>query len=202
MPDGWGGTRDQWFALRVRPRSEKLVATMARNKGFEEFLPLYACRRRWTDRIKSVELPLFPGYVFCRLVPEYRLPLLTIPGVMHFVGLGRTPVPIDDSEIAAIQSAVQSGLRTAPWPFVAVGERVRLEDGPLAGLEGIVIKVRNEHRLVVSLSLLKRSVTVEIERDWVKPLGAGVLPPRNTLAMPQPGGAFNMPGLQEIDRRI
>jgi transcription antitermination factor NusG len=80
-----------WFALRVKSRFEKLVTSMARNKGFEEFLPLYQSRRRWSDRLKSVELPLFPGYVFCKLHPEHRLPLLTIPGVLHFVGIGKSP---------------------------------------------------------------------------------------------------------------
>ena len=160
----------QWFALRVKSRYEKVVATMAQNKGFEEFLPLYQCRHRWSDRTKSVELPLFPGYVFCRVNPEYRLPILTIPGVLHFVGLGRIPVPIDDAEVAAIQTAVRAGLGVEPWPFLDVGQRVRLEEGPLAGLEGILVEMRKQHRIVVSVTLLKRSVGVEIEADWVRPL--------------------------------
>ena len=160
----------QWFALRVKSRYEKLAATMAHNKGFEEFLPLYKCRRRWSDRFKSVDLPLFPGYLFCRMNPEYRLPILTIPGVLHLVGLGRMPVPIDDAEVAAIQTAVRSGLGVEPWPFLDVGQRVRLEDGPLAGLEGILVERRKQHRIVVSVTLLKRSVGVEIEADWVRPL--------------------------------
>jgi transcription antitermination factor NusG len=182
--------RTQWFALRVKPRSEKAVATMAHNKGFEEFVPLYECRRRWTDRIKSVHLPLFPGYVFCRLNAEHRLPLLTIPGVLHFVGVGKIPAPIEASEIATIQSAVQSGLGTAPWPFLALGQWVRLDGGPLAGLEGILIKINNQHRLVVSLSLLRRSVAVEIEREWVTPLDRGgrhVELPANKVLSPVSG---------------
>jgi transcription antitermination factor NusG len=161
---------NRWYALRVRPRSERMVAQMAHNKGFEEFLPVYESRRRWTDRVKSIELPLFPGYVFCRLNPEYRLPLLTIPGVLHFVSTGKVLAPIEDSEIAVIQTAVRSGLGAAPWPFLQVGQRIRVEYGPLAGLEGFLVNFRNQHRLVVSLSLLMRSVAVEIERDWVRPL--------------------------------
>jgi len=160
----------RWFALRVKSRREKIVATVARNKGFEEFLPLYQCRRRWSDRFKSVALPLFPGYVFCRLNAEYRLPLLTIPGVVHFVGIGNIPVPIDDAEIASIQTAIHSKLWTEPWPFLEVGQRVRLAHGPLAGLEGLLVEVRKQHRLVVSVALLKRSVAVEIDRDWIEPL--------------------------------
>jgi transcription antitermination factor NusG len=161
-----------WFALRVKSRSEKLVSTIARNKGFEEFLPLYQSRRRWSDRFKSVELPLFPGYVFCRLNPEFRLPVLTIPGVMGFVGVGKVPAPIDDAEIAGIQAAMSAGLVAEPYPFLEVGQRVRLAEGPLAGLEGFLVDVRKQQRLAVSVSLLKRSVAVEIDRHWVRPLDA------------------------------
>jgi len=181
---------EQWFALRVKSRCEKMVSSMARNKGFEEFLPLYESRQRWSDRSKSVEFPLFPGYVFCRLNAQHRLPLLTIPGVLHFVGIGRTPVPIDDEEIIAIQSAVKSGLSAEPWPFLEAGQRVRLEDGPLAGLEGFLVEVRKQYRVVVSVALLQRSVAVEIDRQWVTPLDTArrpmAIPVRHTLvASPQ-----------------
>jgi len=161
---------ERWFALSVKSRCEKIVSTIARNKGFEEFLPLYKRRQRWSDRMKSVEFPLFPGYVFCRLDPLHRLPLLTIPGVLQFVGIGKTPVAIDDEEIGAIQSALSSGLSTEPWPYLEVGQRVRLEDGPLAGVEGLLVEVRKRCRVVVSVTLLKRSVAVEIDREWVAPL--------------------------------
>jgi transcription antitermination factor NusG len=157
-----------WFALRVKSRSEERVSSMIRNKGFEEFLPCYQSRRRWSDRVKSTESPLFPGYVFCRLDPRNRLPLLTIPGVLHFVGIGHTPVPIDEHEIAAIQAAVQSGLTAEPWPYVEVGQKIRLEEGPLAGLEGICVGHSKEQRLVVSVTLLRRSVAVTVEREWVQ----------------------------------
>ena len=168
---GYDFRSDRWFAVRVKSRAEKLVATMARNKGFEEFLPVYRSRRQWSDRMKSVETPLFPGYVFCRLAPERRLPLLTIPGVLHFVGIGKVPAPIEEAEIAAIRTAIESGLSAEPWPFLEVGQRVRLEGGPLEGLEGILIEARKQQRLVVSVTLLKRSVAVAIERHWVRPLG-------------------------------
>jgi transcription antitermination factor NusG len=159
-----------WFAVRVKSRYEKTVATIAHNKGFEEFLPLYRNRRRWSDRVKSVELPLFPGYVFCRLDPQYRLPLLTIPGVLHFVGIGKTPIPIEESEIAAIQAAVQSGLYLEPWDYLEVGQRVLLQEGPLAGMDGIFVGTSRQERIVVSVALLKRSVAVAIERHWAIPL--------------------------------
>jgi transcription antitermination factor NusG len=162
----------RWFALRVRTGAEKIVANCVRGKGFEEFLPLYRRRRRWSDRMKNVESPLFPGYLFCRLNPLRRLPLLTVPGVMHVVGIGKIPAPIHDHEIAAIQAAMRSGLLIEPHYFLQVGERVRLDDGPLAGLEGVLVKVRGQHRIVVSVTLLQRSVSVEIDRNWVAPVDA------------------------------
>lgn len=164
---------DQWFALRVKSRAEKIVALMARNKGFDEFLPVYQARRRWSDRVKSVELPLFPGYVFCRLNPHHRLALLTIPGVLHLVGIGKVPVAIDDAEMIALQSAVGSGLATEPWPYLEVGQRVRLEEGPLVGIEGILVGTSKQQRVLVSVTLLKRSVAVAIERRWVMPIDGG-----------------------------
>jgi transcription antitermination factor NusG len=160
----------KWFAVRVKPQAERVVATVARYKGFDEFVPLYKARRRWSDRFKWIDLPLFPGYVFCRLKGESRLPILTIPGVLHFVGVGKVPVPIDDAEVAALQTAIQSGLWAEPWPFLDVGQRVRIEEGPLTGVEGLLIEVRKKQRVVVSVSLLKRSVAVEIERHWARPL--------------------------------
>ena len=163
---------DRWFAIRVKSRAENMVAMMMHNKGFEEFSPLYQCRRRWSDRFKSLEIPLFPGYVFCRLNPEHRLPILIIPGVLHFVGIGKVPVPIDEGEIAAIQAATRAGLSAEPWPFLQVGQRVRLEEGPLAGVEGFLSEIRKQHRLIVSVTLLQRSVAVEIQREWVRPLDA------------------------------
>lgn len=154
----------QWFALRVKSRFEKAVALAARNKGFEEFLPVYQS----PDRPKSVDVPLFPGYVFCRLESEHRFPLLTIPGVLHLVGFGKVPVPIDEGEIAAIQTAMRSRLPVQPWPFLNDGERIRLESGPLGGIEGFLIQGQNQDRLVVNLPILRRAIAVEIERGWLE----------------------------------
>jgi transcription antitermination factor NusG len=159
-----------WYALRVRSRFENTVATHLRGRGYESLLPLYKCRCRWSDRFKEIELPLFPGYVFCQFNPLNRLPILSIPGVVHVVGVGRTPVPVDESEIAAIQAAVKSGLPGLPWPFLQVGQRVRIEYGPLCGLEGILLDFRGRQRLVISVTLLQRSVAVQIDGAWVRPM--------------------------------
>lgn len=163
-------THLSWFALQVRSRYEKLVSSALEYKGYQEFLPVYAARRRWSDRIKEVELPLFQGYVFCRLDPGDRLPILTIPGVIGLVGLGKTPAPVDDTEITALQAIVESGLSRLPWPFLRAGQKIRIDHGPLRDLEGILLQIKGSHRLVVSVSLLQRSVAVEIDRDWVIPI--------------------------------
>jgi transcription antitermination factor NusG len=163
-------SQQPWFAVRVKSNREKIVASIAQSKEFNVLLPIYHCRRRWSDRFMSVQLPLFPGYVFCQLNPANRMPILTIPGVLHFVGVGKIPMPIDDLEIGAIQTAVRSGLWAEPWPFLEVGQRVRLDHGPLAGVEGFLVEAHKKNRIVVSVTILQRSVAVEIERDWVTPL--------------------------------
>lgn len=162
------GTR--WFALRVKPRWEKTAARVLQGKGFEEFLPTHKSKRRWSDRIKEVELPLFPGYLFCRMDPRERLPVLTTPGVLEIVGFGKKPAPVDDHEIAAIQSVVNLGFGVTPWPYLRTGNRVEIVCGPLKGLEGIFLEWKQPQRLVVSVTLLQRSVAVEIDPDWVIPL--------------------------------
>ena len=156
-----------WFALQTRSRYEHFVAAMLSDKGYEPFLPVYTCRRRWSDRIKEFELPLFPGYLFCRFDPSNRLPILTTPGVIQVVGVGKKPVPVDDSEITAIQILMGSGLPGRPWAFLQVGQRVRIERGPLTGVEGILTGFRGRYRLVLSVTLLQRSVAVEAEGAWI-----------------------------------
>ncbi|MBZ5676644.1 MAG: hypothetical protein LAP61_20590 [Acidobacteriia bacterium] len=157
----------QWFALRVKSRFEKAVAEAARLKGFEDFLPVYKTRHEWSDRSKVLELPLFPGYVFCRLEAEECFRLLTIPGVMHVVSMCKSPVPVDESEIAAVQSALRSRMPLEPWPFVEAGKRVRLrvEQG---SLEGFLIQGEDEQRIAMNLSALKKAVAVGIEPQWIQ----------------------------------
>jgi transcription antitermination factor NusG len=160
-----------WFALQVRSRYENIVTAHLGGKGHEWFLPLYKCRRRWSDRFKEIEQPLFPGYLFCRLNPLNRLPILTIPGVVLIVGTAKTPIPVDETEIASIQATIKSGLPSEPWRFLKIGQKVRMKYGPLCGLEGILLDFRGRHRLVLSVTLLQRSIAVQVEDDWVMPLG-------------------------------
>jgi transcriptional antiterminator NusG len=163
-----------WFALRVRPRWEKPVAESLRSKGYEEFLPVHKERRRWSDRMVTVHAPLFPGYVFCRFDVQQRLPILTTPGVLFVVSAGRVPQPVDDAEIEALQVLVRSQLHLEPWPFLEVGQRIRILGGPLAGAEGILLSVKKQDRLVVSVTLLQRSVSVEIPNTCAWPVSPGV----------------------------
>jgi transcription antitermination factor NusG len=159
-----------WYALHVRPRYEKQISQNLKQKGFEEFLPLYSSRRKWSDRYKVVEMPLFPGYLFCRIDRNIRMPVLVIPGVIRIVGFGDELTPVSEEEVSAIRSIVKSGYPAEPWPFLKVGQRVRIVEGALEGLEGILIKSKAGSRLVVSVDLLQRSVAVEIDAAWVKPL--------------------------------
>jgi len=159
-----------WFALHVRTRFEKVVARNLRGKGYEEFLPLYRRSNRWSDRVKEIELPLFPGYVFCRFNPQDRLPVLTVPGVNTIVGIGKNLMPVDESELDAVRAVLQSRAHCEPWPYLEVGQRVWVEHGPLAGTQGMVMMVKNTYRLVISVNMLQRSVAVEIDRDCLKPV--------------------------------
>lgn len=156
-----------WYGLRVKSRHEQVAATVLRGRGYEPFLPSYRVRRRWTDRIKNTELPLFPGYVFCRMDVADRLPVLTSTGVVGIVGIGKMPEPIEEREIAAIWAVMRSGVPAMPWPFVRAGDSVRVEFGPLRGVQGVVESFNDHQRLVVSLTLMQRSISVELDPAWV-----------------------------------
>src|SRR5579872_3476392 len=163
-------TGSPWFALSVKSRFEKSVANFLANRGYESFLPLYKARRQWSDRIKETEVPLFPGYLFCRFDIHNRLPILMIPGVQHVVGGAQLPTPIDDNEMNALRTVIHAGLSRQPWPFLQIGDRVKIERGSLAGVEGILLQMKGRHRLVLSVSLLQRSVAVDIDSAAVTPV--------------------------------
>jgi transcription antitermination factor NusG len=164
MPVG----RNPWFALQTRSNFEKVTATILEGKGLEVYCPSFRSRRRWSDRVKEVDQPLFPGYIFCRFDPDNRLPVLITPGVLSIVGRARTPEPIPDEEIRSVQQIMRSGVMAGPWPFLHVGERVMIEKGCLTGTQGILLKFKGSHRIVVSISLLQRSIAAEIDIDSVR----------------------------------
>ena len=164
------GAQFPWFALQVRRKQELGVANFLRSRGYDPFLPLYRCRKLWSDRMKVVDAPLFPGYMFCRLNLHNRLPVLMAPGVIRIVGRNRFPAPLDETEINAVRAMITSGLPSQPWPFLRAGDRVQIDRGPLRGLEGILVEVRGLHRLILSVTLVQRSVAVEIDSAFVKSL--------------------------------
>lgn len=161
---------DCWYALHIKPRFEKLVTTQLDQKGYPTLLPTYTSQRKWSDRVKTLSLPLFPGYIFCRFNINARLPIVATPGVMRVLGIGRIPTPVNESEITAIQHIMDSCAQAEPHPYLTAGEMVEIESGPLQGLTGIIVRVKNSDRLVVSVSLLMRSVAVEVDQVAVRPV--------------------------------
>jgi transcription antitermination factor NusG len=161
-----------WYAIRVRPRFEKAVASAIREKGYDGYLPLYCKRTRWSDRSQDVYLPLFPAYVFCRADLSGRSPLVTTPGVIGILSFGGSPAIITDQEINAIKAALCSGLHAEPWPYLREGQRVRIQRGSLTGIEGILVRKKSNWWVVLSIEVLYRSVALEIDREWVMPVSS------------------------------
>jgi transcription antitermination factor NusG len=177
-----------WYALNVKPQHEKSVAEQLTSKSLESYLPLYRAKRRWSDRVKIVELPLFSRYVFCRFDFESRLKVLQIPSIHKIVGFGGQPFPVGDRVIHDLKTVVGSGLPCNPWPFLRVGQRVRICEGPLQGTEGILLREKSGYRVVINVEVLNRAVAVEVERDTVRPCGEAIVPPLQRAAG---AGAFN-----------
>lgn len=162
-------TTDAWYALQVRPGQEWQVQQFLVHKEYETFAPTVISRRRWVDRTKEVERPLFPGYVFCQFSSARRSGVVVTPGVKRVVGYGLTPVPIAESEIGALRSATAAGLFTQPHPYLATGQQVRVIAGPLRNVEGLVTGRKSDCELIVSITLLQRSVAIQIDRSWIEP---------------------------------
>jgi transcription antitermination factor NusG len=162
-------TTDPCYALRVRSNFEKSVVAQLTGRGYSPFLPAYRTRRQWSDRMREIETPLFPGYVFCRFPLEFRLPVISTPGVLMIAGAGRHPLPVAEHELAAVRRVLEQGWPLEPWQFVEAGDRVVIERGALRGLEGILVEKRGDCRLILSVTLLQRSVAVAIDRDCARP---------------------------------
>jgi transcription antitermination factor NusG len=157
----------RWYAVRTRSRFEAVTAAALRDKGYVEFLPIWRSRRQWSDRVKEIDLPLFPGYVFCRFSARDPYSVLNSPGVVHIVSVGARPIPVEDREIESVRSICAAGIPAFPWNNVVAGQRLMVVRGPLKGVEGTLISVKDQYRLVVSISLLQRSVSAELQRDWI-----------------------------------
>jgi transcription antitermination factor NusG len=171
VPISLGTELERWFAVQVRTRWESSTALLLSGKGYQTLLPTYRTQKRWYGKLRQVNAPLFPGYVFCQFDTQKRLPILVTPGVIAVVGQGKVPLPVDDTEIEAIRTLVSSGVPVEPWPFLELGQKVRIESDALQGLEGILVQFKGNHRVILSVSLLRRSVALEIDRACVRPLG-------------------------------
>ena len=179
---------DAWYAVYTRHQHERSVARALAQKEFDVFLPLYRVIRRWKDRTKDISLPLFPCYVFLRGDIARRLDLLSTPGVNYVLSAGGQPAQIAEHEVRAIRQAVETTLAVEPCPFLRCGDRVRVISGPLAGIEGSLIRKKTSFRLVLSVSLLERSVAVEVDSVDVERL-----PARNRGISPLPAFAWSTP---------
>ena len=153
----------QWSALHTRYQHERTVETLLVAKGFETFLPTYERVRRWKDRNKRIAEALFPGYLFVANVHDRRLKVLGTPGVCDLVSVAGIPATIPNHEIEAIRRSVADPSKVAPHPFLKGGDLLRVEWGPLAGVEGILVRAKDAFRLVVSIEILGRAAAVEID---------------------------------------
>jgi transcription antitermination factor NusG len=155
----------------VKHQHELAARAALEFKGFEALAPTYRARRRWSDRVKEIDLPLFAGYVFCRFAFGERMQVIAAPGVTKVVEFGGAPAEISDAEIAAIRIAMASKLPVRPWPYLKLGDRVRVERGPLRGVEGTLLREERDClRLVIGIEMLQRSLAVEVEADMVTPV--------------------------------
>ena len=180
---GAGNSRLEWFAFRVRARHEKSVALFLGEKREECFVPLIRSTRTWAKRVAHVDLPLFSGYVFCRSHRFGLLPILKTPGVVDVIRAGNSPVPIPGSEISALELAIKALVPIEPCPYVEVGQKVAIRSGPLTGIVGIVSDRRKSGHLILSVSLLRRSVLVHIDPAHLCSHGVmGMAPERDRVA--------------------
>ena len=161
---------NKWYALTVRYQHERQTERALQSKGLETLVPLYRIRRQWSDRVKDVDLPLFAGYVLCHFAWTERLEVLGTPGVAKIVGFGGADAALEDSEIATIRLLLALNLPLAPWPYLKAGDRVRVERGPMRGLEGTLLRTKEGTRLVIGVELLQRSIAVEVDRETIVPM--------------------------------
>ncbi len=177
-----------WVALMVRPRAERKIQAGLANMALETFVPWYGLRRRWSDRVTTIEQNLFPGYVFCRSAFSQRFSVLNQPGVQCVVSFDHRPAVISDDEISSLRRVVDSNLPLAPWPFLKAGQRVRITEGALAGIEGTLVRDSTAWRVVISVNALERSIAIHLDRDAVRPVnnptGEPSHQPYSPLAIP------------------
>jgi transcription antitermination factor NusG len=160
----------RWYAAYTCTNHERRVAQQLAERQVENFLPLYRSVRRWKDRRKELQLALFPSYIFVHMDVADRLRVLQLPGVVNLVSFGGVPAPLPDSEIEGLRNGLMNEGRAESHPYLAAGRRVRIVDGPFSGIEGIVVRRKDKLRVVLSISLIRRSVAIEVSESDIAPL--------------------------------
>lgn len=166
----WGYLQDHWLAVQVRPGWEFSSSSHLQERGYKVFCPTYLRHRKWSDRAKIVQAPLFPGYLFVRFHSANGQLIVSVPGVIRVLCVNNHPIPVDDDEIRALTITHDSGLPCRPCPFAQIGQQVEIREGPLRGVRGRVVRTKSKQRLVISVMLLQKSVFVEINDYGVVPL--------------------------------
>jgi transcription antitermination factor NusG len=160
-------TAHPWFALQTRPKNERKVECLLNQKGYDCFMPIYRSKRKWSDRVVEIDFPLFPGYVFCRFNASALGKAISTEGVVRVVGFGGTPAEVDSEEMEALGVLARTSLLREPWKYLPSGTLVLVETGPLAGIQGIIKADENNKLLVISVTLLQRSVAIQLDEDTV-----------------------------------
>ena len=163
MQPGTACQHAHWYAVHTVSRHEKVVARQMNGNGLDHFLPLYKSLRRWKDRRKELELPLFPGYVFARIAFQDRLRVQKLPGVLQIVSFNGKPAPVPENEIEALRNGLARNAWLEPHPYLKVGRRVRVRSGPMAGLTGVLVRKKEKFRVVLSVDLIMQSVALEVD---------------------------------------
>jgi len=167
-----GPAEPHWYAAYTCANHEKRIAAQLADRQIQHFLPLYETVHRWKDRRVRLELPLFPGYLFVRIPLKEKLRVLELPSVVRLVGFGERPAALPEAEIETLRQGLGSELRAQPHPYLAKGRHVRIVRGPLSGMEGILLRIKGNLRIVLSVDLILRSVAVDVEAGAVIPLGS------------------------------
>ncbi len=161
-----------WFAIQTMPRHERKVATELQRKGLHTFLPLFPSARQWSDRVRVLDMPLFPGYVFVQMspAPDTRIAVLRSNGVTSFVGVRGVGVPIPETQIAAVQSILDQKLPFSPYPFFNIGQRICIRGGSLDGIEGVLTEIKGDLSLVISVDLIHKSLAIRVAGYRIEPI--------------------------------
>ena len=157
------GCEPKWYALYTRSHQERMVKTQLDGRGVENFLPTYDRTSQWKDRKKQLQVPLFPSYLFVKIALLQRLEVLKSYGAVQLVGISTGPLPIPEEQVTRVKKFVEVGLKCDPHPYLKVGKKVRITEGPLEGLEGMLVRTKSRSLFVVSVEMIQRSVSIELE---------------------------------------